>query len=419
MRALIALFLGLALPHVGLAQQSEDSCRACHGGLTGALAEPVRRMAEDIHSIKGFGCVACHGGDATELGMGAMDPQKGYIGVPGREDIISVCGRCHSDAEFMKRYNPSLRVDQVAEYRTSVHGHRLFESQDTLVATCIGCHPAHSIKPPSEPSSSVNPLNVAATCTACHGDAEYMQAYGIPTDQHRKYEESIHWQMLSVERDMSAPTCNDCHGNHGAAPPGVSWVGNVCGQCHAVMSDLFAKSFHAQVFAMLGNPGCATCHGNHAVKRAGDELLGLGKGAVCATCHAEGDNGGMAAAEMRTLIDSLNASDSAADSILRRAEHAGMEVSDARFELNDAITALVSARTAVHSFDVAAVRDEVATGLEVTSQAHARGEEALTDLQFRRLGLAVSVGIIVLLIVGLVMKIKQLEARRAHPREAS
>jgi hypothetical protein len=100
-----------------------------------------------------------------------------------------------------------------------------------------------------------------------------------------------------------------------------------------------------------------------------------------------------------------------ADSILAQAENAGMEVSEARFGLNEATTALVSARTAVHSFSLDAVNEEVETGLEVTAVAHARGMQALRDLQFRRLGLAVSVAIILALIAGLVLKIRFIEGR--------
>ena len=39
---------------------------------------------QDIHAAKGFGCAACHGGDPREEGMEAMEPRKGYIGVPPR-----------------------------------------------------------------------------------------------------------------------------------------------------------------------------------------------------------------------------------------------------------------------------------------------------------------------------------------------
>ncbi|HSG81325.1 MAG TPA: hypothetical protein VLC48_03670 [Gemmatimonadota bacterium] len=410
--ALTILAAWLAQPAWSFAQQ-DDSCVTCHAALGDErLSSPVTAMPADVHGHAGFSCVACHGGDASELGMAAMSPERGYIGVPEPREVAQLCGRCHSDAQFMRRYDPNLRVDQVAEYRTSVHGERLTEYDDTNVATCVSCHPAHSIKPPSDPTSSVHPLNVAGTCGACHADAEYMASYSIPTDQREKYERSIHYHMLSEESDLSAPTCNDCHGNHGAAPPGISWVGNVCGQCHMVMGELFAASFHSRIMNMLGRPGCATCHKNHDIQLAGDELLGLGEGATCQMCHSESSNGGAAAMEMRGLIDTLVTEFEAADSVLNRAENAGMEVSEAQFALGDARTALISARTATHSFVADSVRSEVEKGLEVTSEARSRGEAALAELQFRRIGLAVSVGIILLLIVGLVLKIRQLEGRQ-------
>jgi hypothetical protein len=397
------------------AQAPETSCSACHAALGEArLADPAKLYAEDVHAAKGFGCVACHGGDGSEFSMQAMDPGRGYVGVPARRDIPQLCGRCHSDAGFMRRYNPALRVDQVAEYRSSEHGRRLLATGDPRVATCANCHPAHAVKPPSDPKSSVHPLAVASTCGACHANAEYMAAYGIPTDQKEQYQRSVHWQMLSEEGDLSAPTCNDCHGNHGAAPPGIAWVGNVCGQCHTVMAQLFSASFHSRTFALLGSPGCATCHRNHDVQRAADELLGVGQGATCAMCHGQSDNGGRVAAGMRGLIDSLNAQYAGADSILRRAERAGMEVSQALFDLSSATTARVSARTAVHSFALDSVRVQVEAGLAVTATAYARGRKALADLQFRRAGLAVSVLVILLLIVGLVLKIRELEGAGAR-----
>ncbi|MGD8866477.1 MAG: cytochrome c3 family protein [Gemmatimonadales bacterium] len=408
----LVCLVGLAWPLAAVAQEAENSCTACHGVLGDErLSGPVEQMAADIHSEKGFSCVACHGGDATDAGLSAMDPARGFIGVPEGRQIIEVCGHCHSDAQFMKQYNPSVRVDQVTEYYTSVHGQRLRQQNDPRVATCADCHPAHSIMPPSNPKSSVSPLNVVETCGRCHADAEYMEPYAIPTDQKEKYERSIHWEKMSVEGDLSAPTCNDCHGNHGAAPPGIGWVGNVCGQCHAVIADRFAGSFHSGVLARLGRPGCATCHGNHEIVAVSDTLLGVGQGTVCGMCHVESDPGGDVATSMRTYIDSLTAQYEAADSILESAEQAGMEVSQAQFSLNDARTSLISARNAVHGFAADTVRKEVDAGLEITSAAYERGVQAMKDLRFRRTGLTVSVVIIIALIVGLVLKIRQVERR--------
>ncbi|MFQ5847511.1 MAG: multiheme c-type cytochrome [Candidatus Methylomirabilales bacterium] len=407
-----ALLASLAWPWPVAAKPPAESCVACHLEIgDDRLAAPAREFGTSVHAAKGFGCVSCHGGDPKEAGMEAMDPAKGYIGKPKHRQIPQVCGRCHSDARFMKRYNPALRVDQVAEYRTSVHGQRLSQLADPKVATCVSCHTAHSIRPPSDPRSTVHPLKVADTCGACHGDAEYMRAYGIPTDQLTKYKASIHWKTMLLKGDLSAPTCNDCHGNHGATPPGISWVGNVCGQCHVVQAELFAKSVHAGVFAQMGTPGCATCHENHEIRPARDEMLGLGDQAVCAACHAQDDTGGKTAVALRENIDSLRGTYEKAHAILLQAEHAGMEVSRAQFELKDAKDALVKARAAIHAFAVEPVEKEVKTGLGISQKAYARGVQALEDLQFRRKGLVVSVVIILALIAGLVIKIRQVERR--------
>ncbi|HEX9705792.1 MAG TPA: cytochrome c3 family protein [Gemmatimonadales bacterium] len=400
------------------AQQAE-SCVACHQALDDErLSSPVASFAADVHAVKGLGCAACHGGDPQAFGPEAMDPAKGFIGRPARREIPQLCGRCHSDAAFMRRYNPSLRVDQVTEYRTSVHGRRLVQFNDPRVATCVSCHRVHAIRPPTDPQSSVHPLKVARTCGACHADSVRMAPYGIPTDQLRRYETSVHWEMMSVKHDLAAPTCNDCHGNHGAAPPGVSWVGNTCGQCHTVMQRLFDQSPHGRVFPQMGVPGCAACHRNHDVQHAGDELLGLGAAAVCSGCHDAESRGGEQAVAMRRLIDSLRVDFDSADGLLRRAERSGVEVSQGLFELQEARNALVGARTAVHASSVDAVRAETEKGFSITARARARGGRALGELRFRRTGLVISVTIILALIVGLVLKIRQLESSSLSQRES-
>jgi hypothetical protein len=396
------------------APAAQDNCAVCHRALNDQrLGTPAVLFANDVHREKGFGCAACHGGDPLREGVDAMDPRRGYIGKPPRERIPQICARCHADAEFMRRYNPAIRVDQFAEYQTSVHGRRLIEHHDTKVATCASCHSPHSIRPASDPQSTVHPSRVVDTCGSCHADAPYMAPYEIPTDQLTLYKKSVHWHTLTEVGDTSAPTCNDCHGNHGAVPPGIDSVGNVCGQCHAVQGELFRASRHAAVFKDMGTPGCVTCHSNHAVLRTSDALLGVGDGAACAACHGADDPHGRAATEMRTLIDTLRSEHESARSLLIRAERSGIEVSQAQFDLNGAFDALVRARAAVHAFSVAAVSGPVGEGRAIAARAHARGVRAHEELQFRRRGLAVSVLIILTLIAALAMKIRQIERRAA------
>jgi hypothetical protein len=146
-------------------------------------------------------------------------------------------------------------------------------------------------------------------------------------------------------------------------------------------------------------------------------MLGLGDKAVCVACHGPDDKGGRAATEMRALIDSVRAETGKARGVLVRAEQAGMEVTQAQFDLNGAKDALIKAQAAVHAFALDAVKKEAEPGLAVSAKAYGRGVRALEELQFRRKGLAVSVVIILALIGGLVLKIRQLD-RQAARRES-
>jgi hypothetical protein len=394
------------------AQPANDQCAICHLAIgVEHLTKPAEDYKFDVHAAKGFGCADCHGGDPTIMGLEGMDPKKGYIGKPTLARTVQVCGKCHSDAEFMRQYNPNLRVDQVVEYYTSVHGKRLREAKDAKVATCASCHGAHSIRPANDARSSVHPLRVADTCGACHANKDYMAPYKIPTDQVEEYKQSVHWKLLSGKGDLSAPTCNDCHGNHGAAPPGVSSVVNVCGQCHPVNWELLNKSSHGKIFVQMGIPGCASCHGNHAIIETSDAMLAAGDKSACATCHPPGSSGDLLAAGMLKSIESLKASYEKAIAVLNDAEHAGMEVSQPLFELNEAQTALIKARAAIHGFDQALLDKEIEPGLKITERAYALGVKALEELQFRRKGLAVSALIIFALVIGVVLKIRQIEQK--------
>ena len=390
----------------------EDSCATCHLALgIEKLTQPAELYKADVHASKAFGCAACHGGDPNIMGLEAMDRKKGYIGKPAPIQVVEMCGKCHSDANFMRRYNPSLRVDQVAEYYTSVHGKRLQDQKDPKVATCASCHTPHAIRPPNDSRSSVHPTRVAKTCGSCHANAEYMASYKIPTDQLEQYQQSVHWKTIINKSDLAAPTCNDCHGNHGAAPPGVSSVVNVCGQCHAVNAELFNKSPHSKVFAQMGISGCATCHGNHAVVETSDAMLGVGDKSACAGCHPPGSSGGALAASMLGSIDRLKAGYEKAFAVLAKAEHAGMEVSQPLFELNQAKTTLIKARAAIHGFDQTLLDKEVEPGLQAIEKSYARGVRAMSELQFRRRGLVVSTLIILALVIGLIFKIRQMERK--------
>ncbi len=404
--AIVLLFGTAALSG---AAPPQNTCVTCHAMLEGKLAEPVAKFESDIHHQAGLGCADCHGGDPADESMDSMSPAKGFRGVPRKAQVPEFCARCHSDIAYMHRFNPKMRADQLSQYRTSVHGKRL-QSGDTKVAACVDCHGVHNILPASDTRSPVHPVNIASTCAHCHASEEHMRGYKIPTDQAAKYEKSVHAQTLA-QGDTAAPTCATCHGNHGATPPGVSSVANVCGTCHVFFEQLFNKSPHQAAFAAMGLPGCVQCHSNHEIVKPSDDWVGVGQDSVCANCHSDGDKGFTAAQKIGGDISQLKARLARAEEMVDTAEQSGMEVSGAKVDLSTAHESLIKARVNVHAFDDAEVKKVTDEGTQTADKAYQAGVAALRERDVRRKGLGISLIAIVLAIGGLYLKIRQIESQ--------
>lgn len=398
----------VAPPTVGAqpAGATVSGCERCHGTLAEAqFSAPVERFVDDVHRSQGFSCVDCHGGNPdTDDKLEAKAEATGYRGAPRGLPQVAMCASCHSDAEFMRRYAPQQRVDQATEYATSVHGIRLAAGRED-VATCTSCHGVHGIRSVSDAQAPVYPTNVAATCGSCHADPEHMGEHS--TSELAEYESSVHYEALTVGNDLSAPTCNDCHGNHGAAPPGVEDVANVCSTCHAVFGTKFAESTHSLIF------GCADCHSNHAIEPSRDDMLGTTEGSVCMECHAEGDTGYEVAGQLREQIEGLKGALEAAEVLTARVHNAGMEVAEQELALAEARTRLTLARTEMHATDPDLVDPVIVEGHELVTSVEEAGAAQLDELEFRRVGLGISLAAILLVVIALYMKIKQLD-RRHH-----
>jgi len=394
-----------------------STCVSCHAELDGAAAEPAAHAADDVHFQKGLSCHDCHGGNpaaAADDIEAAHDEKKGWVGKPARLGIPQLCARCHADAEFMKGFNPHTRVDQLAEYRTSVHGKRN-AAGDERVAVCVDCHGVHGIRPVSDPRSSVHPTRLAETCASCHADKGRMEAYGLPTTQYADYKTSVHAAALYKNGDLGAPTCNDCHGSHGAVPPGVGSVANVCGSCHGREANLFRETEAKRGLDLDACIRCVVCHDNHAVHPPTADMLGVGPKSTCSTCHAEGDPEYRAAKDMGAAAARLKERLAAAQGLLERAERAGMEVSADSFALREAQEKVVEARVLVHSFDEARFMAAVDSGLAGAEKGVAAGRRAFRELRQRRLGLGVSLLVILAVIAGLVLKARELDRKTPSP----
>jgi Cytochrome c3 len=389
--------------------QTKNSCLDCHAALSDSLEVTQEKFSQDIHAQKGLTCASCHGGDPTADDPDkAMSPKAGWKGKIERSQIPQLCGSCHSDPAFMRQFNPGLRTDQLGQYHTSVHGKRL-AAGDTKVAVCTDCHGVHDLRAPSDPRSTVNPVNVAKTCAHCHADASYMSGYSIPTDQFAKYNASVHHQALAERGDLSAPTCPTCHGNHGAAPPGIDRVENVCSNCHVFQAQMYEESSHKKAFQAASLPGCVVCHSNHAISYPTEAKLGTGPEAVCMRCHKPGDKCDQARANILADLVRLDKAIKSADQVLGLAESSGMEVSDARLAQDQARDSLTKARVTIHSFRTELVDQDIQAGLKVAAKNLQAGEDAMVEHDRRRAGLGVSLIAIGMVLVGLWLYIKKIE----------
>jgi hypothetical protein len=383
-----------------------DQCYICHRDEDYL---PEHFNDDDVHMQPGVSCVGCHGGDPSSSDEEvAMSEEGGFRGVPSKEEVPEFCGRCHSDINYMRRFQPRIPVDQVLQYYTSLHGRRLKEG-DGNVAGCTGCHSSHAILPVSDARSTVHPLNVPQTCNSCHGDADYMSGDDIPTNQFAKYAESVHGVALLEREDTGAPACNDCHGNHGALPPEVESITQVCGQCHVNNMQYFEASTMAKAFESEGLVACEECHGNHKVLKTNDEMVGVGPKSTCTGCHDEGDDGYAAAQTIHTHISTLSTLYDVATEKQEEVQRKGMDDVEIGYLLQEAHQSLIQARTLVHTFDPEKVGPKTDEGVEKVEAALTMADETIKDFYFRRRGFGLATLFITLLVAALALKIRQME----------
>lgn len=348
-------------------------------------------------------CITCHNAHGIRKITDRRSPVN-PVNVP------QTCTKCHGSADYMKNYNSSLPVDQLTKYRTSVHG-ELNQKGNPKAAECASCHGSHNILSSKDVRSAVYKFNIPETCGKCHSDKEYMKEFGIPADQLEKYRKSAHGKAVFEKQDLSAPVCNDCHGNHGAVPPGLSAVSNVCGSCHALNAQLFSESPHKPAFDKAGYPECETCHGNHEILSAKDQLLGVQEGAVCLKCHSETKNtsGYQIASKMSSTIDTLLALQKKAGSLIFDAEQKGMEVEEAKFTLREVHQARLKSRTVIHSFSEKKFDEVMDKGINAAGVVINDAQEAIDEYYFRRYGLVAAIIIISFLMAVIYLYLRKLE----------
>ena len=150
-------------------------------------------------------------------------------------------------------------------YSESIHGEALLKKGLSVAPTCATCHTAHLILPHTDPASSINRRNIAATCTKCHTQIEVV---------HRKIIRGALW-----EKEANVlPACVDCH------------------QPHKIRNVFYTQG--------MADADCMRCHADEKLRRARDgqsmyvnvgevnhsrhsEEAGRLRNVACSQCHSE------------------------------------------------------------------------------------------------------------------------------------
>ena len=298
-------------------------CSVCHG-------KEAQQLGKSVHQNGGLSCTGCHGGDPeAREAASAHAADKKFVGRPAGKDVVDLCGSCHGDVVKMKVYR--LSVEPTLSYKTSQHGLALYRNNDPRVATCVSCHGVHEILSPNDPRSPCYPTQIPVTCGKCHSDPKVMEPYRIPSKVGEEYAGSVHGKCLQ-EGNLpgKAPHCVSCHGSHGAIPPGVAEIENVCGQCHARAKSAFQRGPHHTVASLGQMRECVSCHGNHAVALTSLEFQAGGKLDVCVSCHAKGDSAWKQGDLLRGRMEALRGEITSLDAELDGLERGGLQLEEER-----------------------------------------------------------------------------------------
>lgn len=245
-------------------------CSICH-------AAPVEDYKASIHGTQHYGgnknapyCTTCH---ETHN----MQSKKEVTSPTFSRNVPELCAKCHREGQTIAMAIDESKKGIVTTYKESIHGKGLLQSGLLVTATCVDCHSSHRELPFKDPSSTVNPDNIATTCAKCH--------LGV----YEQFQKSVHSKFVT-KTDKKLPTCNDCHLSHEISRVDMkNYRQSIlfqCGKCHDEVTSTYFDTFHGKV-SKLGAAGaakCFDCHGSHNILPTSNPASTLSRNNIIDTC---------------------------------------------------------------------------------------------------------------------------------------
>jgi hypothetical protein len=309
-------------------------CGTCHTAEQEQYARSLHGKASARGDALAPQCVSCHGNHDI---VAVKDPRSAVAPLK----VPFVCGGCHREGTPVSRNRLIPQANILENYSESIHGEALLKKGLSVAPNCATCHTPHLILPHTDPASSINRRNIAATCTRCHSQIEIVhqkiirgelwekQANVLPAcvDCHQPHKIRNVFYSLG----MANADCMRCHADEKLlrARDGKSMyvsVGEVshsrhnkiaCSQCHSEVNashvrpcetithavdctachDEIGKQYVASIHGQLNGkndpnaPTCKECHGTHGVLGKQDpqsSTFAVNVPGLCARCHREG-----------------------------------------------------------------------------------------------------------------------------------
>ena len=207
-------------------------------------------------------CVSCHSAHRI---LPHTDPRSTI----SRKNIAATCSVCHSEIETV--------------HRQIIRG-ELWEKQANTLPACVDCHQPHEIR------SVYYDYGMAdKDCLGCHDNPDI-----VATDDGRSL--FVNYAELKNSRHTGT-ACSQCHTevNVSKKRPCETIQKSVdCASCHAEVEAEYLVSMHGTLAAKMDEnaPSCKECHGNHGVLgklNPESPTFAINIPNLCGKCHREGE----------------------------------------------------------------------------------------------------------------------------------
>ncbi|MFN8546385.1 MAG: cytochrome c3 family protein [Candidatus Eisenbacteria bacterium] len=208
-------------------------------------------------------CTSCH---TAHQVLPHTDPTSSI----SRERIAGTCQQCHAQIE---------RV-----HRKVIRG-ELWEKQPHLIPACVDCHSPHKARKVFYTQGMAD-----RDCMSCHEKTDLVSQSGIPSAR-------LHVSADSLSHSRhSRVACVQCHTECSPSldRPCTTVAPKVdCSICHAAVVDVYKKSTHGKLAAAESPdaPTCRDCHGDHGILGRSDSaspIFPRNVPTLCGQCHRAG-----------------------------------------------------------------------------------------------------------------------------------